>query len=177
MATGCKFLSLTDSIKRFKPCKVRVNTKGTKGRTITRRVPLKVNHYSSNSVVSSSGESVHEANSLSLTTEEPTIGYDTDGSAQLSRHHLRRVKEYSSWEVMREALLQARIEHEAFSGEADCVECQANLAVCRCQDCGPRQLFCLDCAKQLHETRNYFHCLEIFKVNRSFFVICSVIMY
>ena len=89
--------------------------------------------YSSNSVVSSSGESVHEADSLSLTTEEPSIGHDTDRSAQLSRHHLRRVKEYSSWEVMREALLQARIEHElAFSGEANCVECQANLAVCRC---------------------------------------------
>ena len=80
---------MADRIKRFKPCKVRVNTKGTKGKTITRRVPLKVDNYSSNSVVSSSG--VHEADSLSLTTEEPSIGHDTDGSAQLSRHHLRRV--------------------------------------------------------------------------------------
>ena len=61
---------------------------------------------------------------------------------------------------MREALLQARIEHEAFSGETNCVECQANLAVCRCQDCGPRQLFCLDCAKQLHEHEIIFAVLK-----------------
>ena len=158
--------------KRFKPCKVRVNTKDTKGRTITRRVPLKINSYSliSSNLVSSSGESVCGADSLSFTTEEPSASQDVGvgGSAQLSRHHLRRVKEYNSWEVMREALLQARIEEEAFSGEANCVECQGNLAVCRCQDCGPRQLFCLDCAKKLHATRNYFHCLEIFQVNSHF---------
>ena len=103
--------------KRFKPCKVRVNTKDTKGRTITRRVPLKINSYSliSSNLVSSSGESVCGADSLSFTTEEPSASQDVGvgGSAQLSRHHLRRVKEYNSWEVMREALLQARIEEEA----------------------------------------------------------------
>ena len=61
-----------------------------------------------------------EADSLSFSTEEPSVSQDVGvgGSSQLSRHHLRRVRGYNNWEVMKEALLQARIEEEAFSGEA-----------------------------------------------------------
>ena len=170
--------------KRFRPCKVCVSTKGTKGRRIVKSVPVKVNKYCrvSNKPVDSSCEA--ESDSLSLATEEISIDKDiveNKTAAQLSKHHLRRVKEYNSWEDIRKGLLQARIEEEAFSCETiKCVECLESLAICRCQDCGPRQMFCLDCAKQLHEKRNYFHSLEIFKVCSRFFVIryeCNSLMF
>ena len=46
------------------------------------------------------------------------------------------------------------------------------MAVCRCQDCGPEQHFCLDCATSLHNNRNNFHVLELWKVIHYIIVIC-----
>ena len=37
----------------------------------------------------------------------------------------------------------------------------------RCLDCGFDQYFCDDCANKNHEKKNYFHLLEMLKVNIS----------
>ena len=167
---------MADRAKRFKPCKIRVRTKSTKGRTITKIVRVKAANYNrlDNSNVTSLGvESfVFMEESFDSTCSSPNpSSYEVPKNEKpggLSKHHLRRVKEYNSWEVSRESLLQARIEEEAFSNGTVCIECHVNIAVCRCVDCGSRQYLCMDCAKVIHEKRNHFHLLEIYQVCNCF---------
>lgn len=155
--------------KRFKSCKVRVHTKSTRGRTIKRNVVVKVNNVCRKATLSQPRSPCIEDMEL----EEPCCdpcGYEVENEkpTRLSKHHLRRVKEFNSWEGIRESLLQTRVEEEAFSCETACIECNTNTAVCRCMECGPRQFFCHDCVKLLHENRNYFHLLETYKVFKCF---------
>ncbi|XP_028409444.1 uncharacterized protein LOC114532053 [Dendronephthya gigantea] len=108
-------------------------------------------------------EHVDGSNIDDINSSHESDVWDDQAFSGLSRYHLRRVKEYHSWEDVRGSFLQARIEEEAFCDESICIECYNNFAVCRCVDCGPRQLFCINCAKTIHEQRNVFHLLEIFK--------------
>ena len=163
--------------KRFKACKVRVHTQSTRGKKTTRSVRVKATTYHRPERTDiGSLASLEESNTQSsmwcrldttissqrqeLESEEPKL----DNQGGLSKHHQRRVKEESL--IVRESLLKARIEEEAFSmASQTCVTC-AIPAICRCVDCGPRQYFCLDCAKMLHNERNYFHILETYKVRK-----------
>ena len=157
--------------KRFKSSKIRVNTKSTRSRTIKRNVVVKINKFCRTTTSSEPRSPVIEDN-LEEPSCDPDCSYEVEINSEkpsgLSKHHLRRVKEYNSWEGIRESLLQTRVEEEAFSCETVCIECNTNYAVCRCVECGPRQFFCHDCAKLVHEKRNYFHLLETYKVFKCF---------
>lgn len=149
--------------KRFKSSKIRVHTKSARGRTIKRNVAVKISKFSHTPTLSEPRSAVIEDN-LEEPSCDPDIEINNEKPSGLSKYHLRRVKEYSSWEAIRESLLQTRVEEEAFSCATVCIECATNIAVCRCVECGPRQFFCHDCAKLVHEKRHYFHVLETYKV-------------
>ena len=161
-------------LKRFKTCKICVNTRSTKGKKVSRSISLKANKY-----IRRPGGNVNVVSDISASEElgegfnNPTAtGTTSSVSTSLSRHHLRRIKENNSWIAIRQNILQGRLEEEAFvcdsEGWTECVECHKNAAICRCLDCGSNQYFCLDCSKSLHEKRNHFHLLETFKVCRLF---------
>ena len=90
---------MADREKRFKPCKIRVRTKSTKGRTITKNVRVKAANYYrlDNNVTSLGVESfVFMEESFDSTCSSPNpSSYEVPKNEKpggLSKHHLRRVK-------------------------------------------------------------------------------------
>ncbi|XP_028416029.1 uncharacterized protein LOC114539593 [Dendronephthya gigantea] len=155
-------------VKRLHSCKIRVKTKSTTGKKFSRAIPPLANRYSRLSD-NTPGTNVNTEPDV-FSSEDFNDNVDTFDKTHkatypfLSKHHQRRIKENNSWNAIRQSLLEARLEEEAFDSDTErCVACQKNHACCRCLECGPRQYFCLDCAKSTHEYRNYFHQLEIFK--------------
>ena len=102
-------------LKRFKAFKIRVKTKSTSGKKITRNVRVKATNFCSR------GEGAVVKNSPSqndvFLAEENDMsdchGDETGDDAKKdrdSKYLLRRVREYSSfWENMRQSLLQAQM--------------------------------------------------------------------
>ena len=64
-----------------------------------------------------------------------------------------------------ESLLTSRIEEE-FLTRINCCSCGIANAEFRCLECGQDQYLCQRCANSTHETINYFHVLEKFKVRK-----------
>ena len=84
-----------------------------------------------------------------------------------STYQTRREKEFDNWKEIRESLLTSHIEEEGFLTGEKCCFCGIASAEFRCPDCGKEQYLCQSCANSTHETRNYFHVLEKFKVSAS----------
>ena len=153
-------------IKRFKPCKIRIKSQSTSGKKTIRKIQVRSavvgEDKTSFGLPCSSIDAINDDHELdnSNVNEDDSSG----NSEELSKHHQRRLKEFNGWEEKRRSLLTARFEEEVFSHVQMCVLCGKS-AVCRCTDCGPRQTFCMECAKLQHTERNYFHILEIYKVN------------
>jgi hypothetical protein len=97
-----------------------VKTKSTKGKKISKSVPLKADKYYRRlgSNLEHSSEELDEANcSNTVTALSDNIfqtGESNSQTASLSKHHIRRVKANNSWTAVRQNLLQGRIEEEAF---------------------------------------------------------------
>lgn len=77
----------------------------------------------------------------------------------------RKIAASSNWGKIRDVLLTARIEESSFPEESNCVVCRNNVASIRCENCGPRQYFCMKSTQEIHEKRNKFHVLEQWQVN------------
>lgn len=160
-------------IKSFKPCKIRIRSQSTTGKKALSKIQVR------SAVVGAEKTSDGlPGGSLDAVIFDDDHGLDVSNvdeansrkSEELSKHHQRRLKEFNGWEEIRSSLLSARFEEEVFSSVQICVLCGKS-AVCRCTDCGPRQTFCMECAKLQHTERNYFHVLEIYKVSNS--SVCS----
>ena len=99
--------------KRFKSSKIRVHTKSTRGRTIKRNVAVKISKFSHTPTLSEPRSPVIEDN-----LEEPScdsvVEINSEKPFALSKYHRRRVKEYSSWEAIRESLLQLALKKKRF---------------------------------------------------------------
>ena len=169
MAEKRERLCIKPKLKRFKACKIRVHTKSTSGEKIIRNVRLRAENFCRRKedmfrkTSSADNDKIQSQTEDFDMSDDEAVGKDAQQDG-LTKYLSRRVKEYNSWEEVRQSLLHARIEEEAFSSDTMCVECCNSLAVCRCMECGPRQYFCMDCASALHEKRNYFHVLQAFKV-------------
>ena len=85
---------------------------------------MKINKFCRTATSSEPRSPVIEDN-LEEQSCDPDCSYEVEINSEkpsgLSKHHLRRVKEYNSWEGIRESLLQTRVEEEAFSCETACV--------------------------------------------------------
>lgn len=147
--------------KRFRPCKLKVRSVSTSNKKTTKKISLKVssNLRESRAVSLSTGAAEERATELDF----PDIGnYEPLSN---TRYQTRREKEFESWKEIRESLLTSRIEEE-FLTEIYCCSCGMTYAEFRCLECGQEQYLCQGCANSTHETRNYFHVLEKFKVRK-----------
>ena len=154
--------------KRFKPAKIRAKCVSTLGKTTKISFPLKLS--SPNAAKSSTCDTSNNITStycqISDINDNSHEEDDID-AVKKTAYQQRREKQYYSWESIRQNLLNGRIEEEAFLFEQECCECGIGEATIRCLDCGFDQYFCDDCANKNHEKKNYFHLLEMLKVNIS----------
>ena len=158
-----QFKMATRPPKRFKSWKLRVRSVSTSGRKTTRKIALKtsnssVSEFKSNSVPSSATEQVTRSE---FDGNEVCDNIEQNIS---SNYQTRREKEYERWQEIRAALLDGRIEEEEFLSEEKCVHCGVAEVEIRCNECGHEKYFCESCANSTHDTCNYFHVLEKFKV-------------
>eukprot|EP00794_Sanderia_malayensis_P012443 gene12443-13729_t len=80
----------------------------------------------------------------------------------------RKFREESCWENITERIKMAYVSQEYVPADTACVVCidqstKPRKAVCRCQDCGWQQNYCIECATATHNNKNMFHVLEIWK--------------
>ena len=91
-----------------------------------------------------------------------------------SRYERRKVKEGECWKALQDELVKTYIENSAMLPQQICAKCVEDvqpestlpIAEIRCLDCGPNQFFFHHCAEKLHQTRNLFHVVEVWKVKR-----------
>lgn len=88
----------------------------------------------------------------------------------LNSYERRKMREESCWENMREKLQKVHVNQQYLATDTVCVICvdeniKPRKAVCRCQDCGWQQNFCIQCATAIHSNKNMFHILELWKVS------------
>jgi len=88
-----------------------------------------------------------------------------DSGSGLSSYEKRQITNIQNWEKVRRQLFDAYVEGLFIPNDTSCVYCLQKAATLRCQYCGPKQYFCLDCANILHSARNSFHVLEKWKVS------------
>ena len=102
-----------------------------------------------------------------------------------SAYERRRINEGDRWKGLHDDLIKARIESSSMPPNQCCVKCLAESdhgkqteetsssttdfhdvarATMRCLDCGPHQYFCRYCTETIHKDRNYFHVVEVWKV-------------
>ncbi|XP_022779368.1 uncharacterized protein LOC111320900 [Stylophora pistillata] len=98
---------------------------------------------------------------------EQDVPLDDLDKQELSNQQQNRVLSISTnWEKVRENLLNSYIEEQHLPDNINCVNCQESIATTRCEYCGPRQYFCVECARALHVNRNKFHVLEQWKMRQ-----------
>lgn len=101
---------------------------------------------------------------------ERVVPLPSTTDTEVTQYKLKKIREESGWEKSRERLQRAFVWQQYLPEGTPCCACgdhgrsPANEAVCRCCDCGWEQWLCLECATMLHNKRNMFHVLEIWKV-------------
>nr|XP_058962072.1 uncharacterized protein LOC131789017 [Pocillopora verrucosa] len=147
-------------MRRLKPVFLDVKNIGRDGKKTTVSIPL-IPHKSTE-------ENSQDTNSP--VEQDVPLG-DLD-KQELSTQQQNRVLSISAnWEKVREKLLNSYIEEQHLPDNVNCVNCQKSIATTRCEYCGPRQYFCVGCARALHVNRNKFHVLEQWKV-MGYFLLC-----
>ena len=106
--------------------------------------------------------------------DSESMDEDQEGQNTRSRYERRKVKEGEWWKALQDELVKTYIENSAMLPQQICVKCVEDgrpestlpIAEIRCLDCAPNQYFCHYCAEKLHQTRNLFHVVEVWKVKR-----------
>ena len=111
-------------------CKIRVNTRSTKGEKISKAVSLKADKYVSRTGSKCNAEpDILASEELGETFDNPTGATESQGTS-LSKHHLRHIKENDSWIAIRQNILQGRLEGEAFIYGSDAwTECVVPVSI------------------------------------------------
>ena len=121
-----------------------------------------------------SGVAVNDCHDSELPVLGPCLQEEcTSNREPMSNYTKRKLREGKAWEEMRENLRSSFIQQQFLPEDTICKGCMQSSsgstnprrAVCRCQDCGWQQYFCLECATVLHSNSNMFHVLEIWKVS------------
>lgn len=87
----------------------------------------------------------------------------SESGSGLSSYEKRHIANIQKWDNIRRQLFDSYVEECCFPTDTTCVYCLQEPATLRCQYCGPKQYFCLECANILHSVRNHFHVLEKWK--------------
>ncbi|XP_027035703.1 uncharacterized protein LOC113664303, partial [Pocillopora damicornis] len=87
----------------------------------------------------------------------------SESGSGLSSYEKRHIANIQKWDNIRRQLFDSYVEECCFLTDTTCVYCLQEPATLRCQYCGPKQYFCLECANILHSVRNHFHVLEKWK--------------
>ena len=162
------FLYLAASpAKRFRPCKLRVCSVSTGNQKTTKKISLKVSsNLRESRAVSSTVIAEERATELDIPDIDNYEPVEQDEPLSNTRYQTRREREFESWKEIRESLLTSRIEEEEFLTGINCCSCGIANAEFGCLECGQDQYLCQSCANSTHETINYFHVLEKFKVRK-----------
>ena len=158
-----------------KPYSIRVKTYSSTGRVSSKKVPLaarKLYNENEDALLPSVGRlrNVNEHLEVDDTVDDLPVPVfdDAENQPQPSTYERRRIKEAENWGSLQDVLVEACIETSAMPPNQRCVACledgKSNRSKIRCQDCGPNQFFCHECAEKLHTTRNLFHVVEVWKV-------------
>lgn len=101
-----------------------------------------------------------------LPSTSSTKCFDVEEPQQtgLSYYEKRRISEHLNWSAIRKGLVECYIQECCLPTESVCVVCKET-AVAKCSFCGPRQYFCHTCALAEHDSRNYFHVMDLWKVS------------
>ncbi|KAK3731075.1 hypothetical protein QZH41_007964 [Actinostola sp. cb2023] len=149
-------------MKRIRQAKLKTTVLGRRGRKRKQSIPLTVQSKSSSSTLS-----FHPA-----APEELPAPSDADSiiNPTSSKDYFRKTNKYVNWQNVSGKLFSAFVEGSAMPDGAICIVCaerhEHKLATVRCSECGPCQLFCSDCAAELHRYRNQFHVLDLWQENK-----------
>ncbi|PFX16013.1 hypothetical protein AWC38_SpisGene19737 [Stylophora pistillata] len=145
-------------MRRLKPVFLDVKNIGRDGKKTTVSIPLRVD------LGKQPHKSTEENSQDTNSSVEQDVPLDDLDKQELSTQQQNRVLSISAnWEKVREKLLNSYIEEQHLPDKINCVNCQKSIATTRCEYCGPRQYFCVECARALHVNRNKFHVLEQWK--------------
>jgi len=148
-------------MKRFKPVTLKAKFIDRKGsRNI--KIPLNLNVGSARSRSAPANLANSASSDVSLSDRVDQVIFQED---TVSSHEIRRIRELKKWSGLRELLVNVAVEESCLLPGTICMHCQQTEATVRCNDCGPRQFFCLECSKSLHKTRNIFHILQLWTVS------------
>ena len=146
-------------MRQLKPIFLDVNNIGRNGKKTTLSILLRVD------LVKQPHKSTEENSQDTNSPVEQDVPLGDLDKQELSTQQQNRVLSISAnWEKVREKLLNSYIEEQHLPDNVNCVNCQKSIATTRCEYCGPRQYFCVGCARALHVNRNKFHVLEQWKV-------------
>ena len=146
-------------MRRLKPVFLDVKNIRRDGKKTTVSIPLRVD------LGKQPHKSTEENSQDTNSPVEQDVPLGDLDKQDLSTQQQNRVLSISAnWEKVREKLLNSYIEEQHLPDNVNCVNCQKSIATTRCEYCGPRQYFCVECARALHVNRNKFHVLEQWKV-------------
>ena len=173
-------------IRRARKAAIHVKVVKCNGSAYVKKIPLLCNRVGS-IPLERSADTLEDWSHLGLSSlcngRQPRPSQTTAADSAFDKEHLsseysaRKRREESSWEAARDGLQRAFVAQQFLPHNKMCCACEVfkrplKMAVCRCQDCGPEQHFCLDCATSLHNNRNHFHVLELWKVIHYIIAIC-----
>ena len=102
----------------------------------------------------------NEESDITQTFDESNVPHVPD---EPSEHQLDCQASVRGWEKLRMEMLSSAIESSAMPVDQTCFLC-SNLAVFRCQACGPLVYYCFECFSKQHEKVNIFHVAEKWEV-------------
>ena len=115
-------------------------------------------------------QSEDESCSEGVSIEMPTaMVVDSTPLTEPTNHEVDSQASVRGWNNdynVRKRLLLAAVESNAMPLNQVCILC-SELAVLRCQECGPLVHFCIKCFLKQHEKLNFFHIAEKWEVTTS----------
>ncbi|PFX18881.1 hypothetical protein AWC38_SpisGene16723 [Stylophora pistillata] len=142
-------------MRRLKPVFLDVKNIRRDGKKTTVSIPLRVD------LGKQPHKSTEENSQDTNSPVEQDVPLEDVDKQELSTQQQNRVLSISAnWEKVREKLLNSYIEEQHLPDNTNCVNRQKSIATTRCEYCGPRQYFCVECARALHVNRNKSHVLE-----------------
>ncbi|RMX52982.1 hypothetical protein pdam_00025094, partial [Pocillopora damicornis] len=81
----------------------------------------------------------------------------SESGSGLSSYEKRHIANIQKWDNIRRQLFDSYVEECCFLTDTTCVYCLQEPATLRCQYCGPKQYFCLECANILHIIKEYMN--------------------
>ena len=101
----------------------------------------------------------------------PFLESDTESHSfpEPTLHELQSKASIAGWKKLRKQMILTAVERSAMPVDQLCFLC-GEIAVFRCQECGPLAYFCYKCLCAQHEKANFFHVPEKWEVRLVFLI-------